>query len=98
MAGEYDIDIRGRDVKVVSKFWFGPWHSIMHGVYAMDGELLGLFGTYAEVLDFVLASRHRVFNMSDVLLRVAEERCRQREIMDYLRQSGFHVEAEWMME
>ena len=98
MAGKYDIDIRGCDVKVVSKLWFGPWHSIMHGVYTMDDVLLGLFGTYAQVLDFVLASRHRVLNMSDVLFRAAEERCRQREIMDYLRQSGFHVEAEWMME
>ena len=46
--------------------------------------LLGLFGTYAQVLDFVLASRHRVLNMSDVLLRAAEERHRQREVMDYL--------------
>ena len=98
MAGKYDIDIRGGDVKVVSKLWFGPWHCIMHGVYTMDGVLLGLFGTYAQVLDFVLATRHRVLNMSDVLLRAAEERHWQREIMDYVRQGGFHVDPEWMME
>ncbi len=98
MAGKYNIDKRGCGVKVVSKFWFGPWHSIMHGVYTMDGDLLGLFGTYAQVLEFVLAYRHRVLNMSDVLLRTAEERHRQREIMDYLRQGGFHVDSEWMME
>ena len=60
--------------------------------------LLGLFGTYAQVLDFVLASRYRVLNMSDVLLRAAEERHRQREVMDYLRQGGFQVDSEWMME
>lgn len=68
MAGKYDIDIRGRDAKVVSKFWFGPWHSIMHGVYTMDGKLLGLFGTYAQVLEFVFASRHCVLNMRSLLL------------------------------
>ena len=98
MAGKYDIDIRGCDVKVVSKLWFGPWHSIMHGVYAMDGELLGLFGTYAQVLDFVLASRHRVLNMSDVLLRAVEENQRDRELMAFLRQSGFQVESAWMVD
>ena len=96
MAGKYDIDIRGCDVKVVSKLWFGPWHSIMHGVYTMDGVLLGLFDTYAQVLDFVLASRHRVLNMSDVLLRAAEGNQRDRELMAFLRQSGFQVESAWM--
>ncbi len=48
MVGKYDIDIRGCDVKVMSKLWFGPWHSILHGVYTMDGVLIGLFDTYSQ--------------------------------------------------
>ena len=76
LAGKkYDIDLRGDDVKVISKFWFGPWHSIRHGVYTMDGVLIGLFDTYSQVLDFVLKARHRVVNMRSLLLQAADE-CR----------------------
>ena len=96
MPKKYNLDIRGCDVKVMSRLWFGPWHNIMHGVYTMDGGLLGLFDTYAKVLDFVLGARHRVLNMSDVLLRAVEENQRDRELMAFLRQSGFQVESAWM--
>ena len=96
MPKKYDLDRRGCDVKVMSRLWFGPWHNIMHGVYTMDGGLLGLFDTYAKVLDFVLGARHRVLNMSEVLQRVAEENQRDRELMAFLRQSGFQVESAWM--
>lgn len=85
-------------MKVMSKILFGPWHRIMYGVYTMDGVILGLFDSYVQVLDFVLEARHRVLNMSDVLLRAAEERHRRREVMDHLRHGGFHVDSEWMME
>lgn len=93
MAEKYDIDIRGYDVKVISKFWYGPWHSIMHGVYTMEGALLGLFYAYAQVLDFVLEARHHALNMSDLPLRAAEENHRDRELMAFLRQSEFQVES-----
>ena len=96
MPKKYNLDIRGCDVKVMSRLWFGPWHSIMHCFYTMDGGLLGLFDTYAKVLDFVLGARHRVLNMSDVLLRAVEENQRDRELMAFLRQSGFQVESAWM--
>ena len=59
MAKKYDIDIRGCDVKVMSKLWFGPWHSILHGVYTMDGVLIGLFDTYSQVIDFVLKNQSK---------------------------------------
>ena len=98
MAEKYDIDIRGRDVKVMSKLLFGPWHRIMYGVYTMDGVILGLFDTYVQVLDFVLEARHRVLNMSDLPLRAAEESQKQKESMDFLRQCGFQVESAWMTE
>ena len=76
MAKKYDIDIRGCDVKVMSKLWFGPWHCILHGVYTMDGVLIGLFDTYSQVIDFVLKARHRVINMRSLLLQAADE-CRR---------------------
>ena len=84
MAKKYDIDIRGCDVKVMSKLWFGPWHSILHGVYTMDGVLIGLFDTYSQVVDFVLKARHRVINMRSLLLQAADECRRFRELSDFL--------------
>ena len=78
---KYELDVRGLDVIVMSKLWFGPWHSIMHGVYTKDHGLLALFNTYGEVLDFVLRARHRVLNMSEVLFGHIEENRRFREIM-----------------
>ena len=29
MIKKYDIDLRGDDVKVKSRLWFGPWHCIL---------------------------------------------------------------------
>lgn len=81
MSKKYEIDIRGLDVKVVSKLWFGPWHSIMHGVYTKAGGLVGLFSTYTQVLEFALAARHRVLNMPDVLLGVSRENRLRRQAM-----------------
>ena len=79
-----DIDIRGCDVKVMSKLWFGPWHCILHDVYTMDGVLLGMFDTYGEVIDFVLKARHRVINMRSLLLQAADECRRLREFSAFL--------------
>ena len=93
MSKKYEIDIRGLDVKVVSKLWFGPWHSIMHGVYTKDGGLLGLFNTHAEVLEFVLGARHHVLNMPDVLFGLAEENRRWREMMSTLQLSVLQSEV-----
>ena len=84
MAKKYDIDIRGCDVKVMSKLWFGPWHCIFHGVYTMDGVLIGLFDTYSQVIDFVLKARHRVINMRSLLLQAADESRRLREFSAFL--------------
>ena len=81
-----DIDIRGSDVQVMSQFWCGPWHCILHGVYTKDGVLLGLFATYGEVIDFVLKARHRVINMRSLLLQAADECRRFRELSDFLNE------------
>ena len=84
MIKKYDIDLRGDDVKVKSRLWFGPWHSILHGVYTMDGVLIGLFDTYSQVIDFDLKARHRVINMRSLLLQAADECRRFRELSDFL--------------
>ena len=79
MIKKFDIDLRGDDVKVKSRLWFGPWHCILHGVYTMDGALIGLFDTYSQVIDFVLRARHRVINMRSLLLQAVDECRRLRE-------------------
>ena len=79
MIKKFDIDLKGDDVKVKSRLWFGPWHCILHGVYTMDGVLIGLFDTYSQVIDFVLRARHRVINMRSLLLQAADECRRLRE-------------------
>ena len=43
MVKNYELAVRGLDVKVVPKYVCGPWHSTMYGVYTRAGELLGLF-------------------------------------------------------
>ena len=94
MAKKYDIDIRGCDVKVMSRLWFGPWHSILHGVYTMDGVLIGLFDTYSQVIDFVLKARHRVINMRSLLLQAADECRRFGEFIErFSDQAGMNVKG-----
>ena len=90
---KYQLEVRGLDVTVMSKLWFGPWHSIMHGVYTKDHGLLGLFNTHAEVLEFVLGARHHVLNMPDVLFGLAEENRRWREMMSTLQLSVLQSEV-----
>ena len=85
---KYELDIRGLDVIVVSKLWFGPWHSIMHGVYTKAGGLIVLFSTYTQVLEYVLGARHRVLNMPDVLLGVSRENRLWRQAMSLLQKNG----------
>ena len=87
MSKKYELAVRGLDVKVVSRFVFGPWHRMMYGVYARDGELLGLFVTNCQVLDYALGEGHRVCNMMDVLLGAAEESRFDREIQAMFRMS-----------
>lgn len=73
MSKKYELAVRGLDVKVMPRRVFGPWNSMIYGVYARDGELLGLFVSYSAALDCVLREGHRVRNMMDVLLGAAEE-------------------------
>ena len=82
---KHELDMRGQDVVVKSRLWFGPWHSIMHGVYTRDGGLIALFNTYTQVLEYVLSARHRVLNMPDVLLGAAEENRLWRHAMALLQ-------------
>ena len=75
MSEKYELAIRGLDVKVMPRRVFGPWHSVMYGVYTLDGVLLDLFMSYSDVLDCALREGHRVRNMMSVLLAAADE-CR----------------------
>lgn len=73
MSEKYELAVRGLDVKVMPRRVFGPWHSMMYGAYARDGELLGLFVSNCQALDYALSEGHRVRNMMDVLFGAAEE-------------------------
>ena len=88
MVKKHELAVRGRDVKVLPKYVCGPWHSKMYGVYASDGELLGLFLSYCLALDYVLSSGHRVRNMTDVLLGAAAEMRMIREFREMLRRKN----------
>ena len=84
MVKNYELAVRGLDVKVVPKYVCGPWHSTMYGVYTRAGELLGLFPSYCLALAYVLSEGHRVRNMMDVLLGAAGEMRRSREALEML--------------
>ena len=98
MSEKYELAIRGLDVKVVPKYVFGPWHSMMYGVYTSGEVLLGLFMSYSEVLDYALREGHRVRNMTDVLLGAADE-CRiSRQFDRMLLEMAFPIvkrQLEW---
>ena len=85
MVKKHELAVRGSDVKVLPKYVCGPWHSKMYGVYTSDGELLGLFLSHRQVLDYILREGHRVSNMMDVLLGAAEEMRRSRAALEMLR-------------
>ena len=87
MVKKNELAVRGLDVKVVPKYVCGPWHCMMYGVYTRDGDLLGLFLSYCLVLDYILREGHRVRNMMDVLLGVAEEIRRNREALEMLKRN-----------
>ena len=87
MSEKYELAIRGLDVKVMPRRVFGPWHSMMYGVYARDGELLGLFVSNWQALDYALGEGHRIRNMLDVLLGAAEEIRISEKIQEMLKMS-----------
>ena len=87
MARKYELAVRGLDVKVVPMFVFGPWHSMMYGVYTRGGELLGFFHSYCLALDYILSEGHRVCNMMDVLLGAVDEMRLSREIREMYKMS-----------
>jgi len=78
---KYEIAVRGEDVKVRSRLLFGPWHSVMYGVYTRDDILLGYFGSCAEALEYALSRNHRVLNILSVLLVIADGNWRARQFM-----------------
>ena len=86
---KYEIDVRGQDVKVKPRFFFGPWHSIMYGVYAKNDTLLGFFNSCAEALEYALSDKHRILNMFSVLFEIADENCRSRQFMRSLLEGMF---------
>ena len=86
---KYEMAVRGLDVKVTSRFFFGPWHGIMYGVYAKNGMVLGYFNSCAEALEYALSNKHRILNMFSVLLEIADENCRYRQFTRSLLEGIF---------
>lgn len=87
MAKKFELAVRGLDVKVVPMLVFGPWHSMMYGVYTRGDELLGIFHSYYLALDYILSEGHRVRNMMDVLLGAVDEMRLSREIHEMFKMS-----------
>ena len=81
----YAVTLYGRDVVVRSRFWFGPFHSLMYGVCdASAGEPctpIAVFGCVDDVWKYIVAEGHRVRNWKSWLLTTIDV-CRQRREME----------------
>jgi len=89
MNNKHEIAMRGLEVKVKSRLFFGPWHSVMYGVYTKDDVLLGYFNSCAEALEYALRCNHRIINILSVLLVIVDWNWRDRRCMRSLLENIF---------
>ena len=81
----FEVNLYGREVVVRSRFWFGPFHSLMYEVCdASAGESytpIAVFDAVDDVWKYIAAEGHRVRNWKSWLLTTIDV-CRQRREME----------------
>lgn len=84
----FDVIPYGRDVVVLSRFWFGPFHSQMYEVCDTSaGEPhtpIALFDCVDDVWKYIVAEGHRVRNWKSWLLITIAAYQQHREIEECL--------------
>lgn len=81
----YAVTLYGREVVVRSRFWFGPFHSLMYEVCDVSGgepyTPIAVFDCVDDVWKYIAAEGHRVRNWKSWLLTTIDvyRQCREME-------------------
>ena len=80
----YDVTIRGQEVVVRSRRWFGPFNCVMYEVCvcASDGTCvpIAVFPSVNEAWKFIANAGHRARNPAGLLLAAIAEYAQYREM------------------